>query len=891
MGLQDDVNAALGIVPSPSGYTVDPSPRRPRPRGVVGHIFDYLDRPRASLSESIQAAGAGEDVLEAAWRGLIGEGQYGTLGEALFPGAKEKGFQPSDVGAFAVDVATDPLLYLGPSILKGGAKLALKGAKAFVPPVEAKLAPLVEAGLTFTGRQKALRAELRELGLSKKQVFKRLSANAPGKMTWEDFNAAFKPKGKMKLPTSYIASTGHFQPKFATTPKDYVNFIRANIRDLDINFQPVIKTSLHALTQSFGRRILPAARALKLWGPAGTKAADKVERATIRTRINYSPWEERLVEMYKGVGEGEQVLSSMIREKLVKIHPTRGLMFLNPAVKGLVPQGKLDLQLAAKKADELGGLLDDFKAYVLSPRNRDPWGRGLQVVDSRTGKSLPLEDALIENYFPRRYSPEQFTTKGREKLRQQLLAGGMPETMVDRYIRDNLAGSPRRVGHLEYARTGRHLNYEHNPMKVMPKYLYDAVSRVELLKEFGVKNEILNTLMDDVKRMGAYDRWIDNLTNLIIGRNPYDKAGEKLLRGLNTLQSISKLGYQTTVANSMQAPFNQSIRSGFTNAAKSILGTWAPTNPAHKALGPAAFSRGIRQDVLQAATGGPSRIGDAYLWATGFNWSEKAGRHVGAIGGWMEADEMAKTWARYLAAGNTKQAGRMASELARKYRIPEDILRRTGGRLPNEILEESALRASDTTMHAFGPMDLPVQWRDPFWRMILQFKSFIYKQTEFMAGEVLAPGITWLATDGAKGAIGPMLRTMAAVPMAATTVVHLRDIVKSIPSHLWALGKDGRPANWNYKDPFWEDPDPWSRFMTDAIYLGTLGLVGDMFEAASRGRMADWLMGPTVGEGTEIVEALAGRQALGKVMTRLMVPGAVGLPSKTDLFKELGRMF
>jgi len=85
-------------------------------------------------------------------------------------------------------------------------------------------------------------------------------------------------------------------------------------------------------------------------------------------------------------------------------------------------------------------------------------------------------------------------------------------------------------------------------------------------------------------------------------------------------------------------------------------------------------------------------------------------------------------------------------------------------------------------MHAFFPGEMAPGWRSPFWRTVLQFKSFIYKQSDFLMNEVAGPGLQWLATDGAKGDIMPLLRAMIAMPVGAEMVAHFRDIAKAGPT-------------------------------------------------------------------------------------------------------------
>lgn len=895
---------------------------RRRPLGVIGTVFDWLDRPRASLSEAVQAAGADEDVLAAAWRGLSGDAKYGTLGETLFARAREPGLQAADVGAFVVDVASDPLIWLGPGIARGLAKVGLRAARAAVPPIKQVLPAFERGALPWTKNVKALRGELRELGLSKREAAKRVSATFPGILSEDDVVRALRRVPEREavaraLPSgAATAKLRWAQPGLVgrsgfLDPNDYVDFIRGSLRVLDTNFRPDIQTSIHSLVSYFGRNLAPPIRSLAMVaGPAGKRMATATERAVLRTAYRYPQWEKRFAEMTRGVFEVDRVAAGRIREgyylvKGDKVLPTNAAIGM-----ALWPKGA-DPRRAAELAPKLGTYMDDFWRDLTDKQHLDPFGRMLET-QVEPGVRVPLAQAYEPNYFPHLYGPGMFTSKGIKTFRQKLIDGGMDQLAVDKYIKRNMSTSPRHIGHIDYGRWAKDpaLNYEADPLKVIPKYTYDSVYRQELAKEFGIRNEILGNLSGDIKRVRhpvtgrtVVDAdWVDRLTDMIVGRNPYERGMEGLFRGLNSFQAISKLGYATTAANLMQAPLNQWLRSGLANMARSTIAMWRPTKPEHLALGPAAFSRGIQEDVLKAALGQRSYFSDLYMKATGFPLSEKIGRHAGAIGGFMELDEMAKTWTKLRAAGDTRETGRLLSEINRRYGVivPSgdltDAMVASGGRLSQELLELGALEASRVTMHAFDVTQLPIFWRDPFWRTIMQFKSFIYKQSEFMGAEVLAPGLRWLASDGKVGDIRPLLRTVVAVPAMATVVSNLRDWTKSVPTRLWHTGRKVTGGEnpltawaesgryWDYRDPFWEDPDPASKLWTDAVYIGTLGLVGDMYEAAGRGRLADWLLGPTVGDITEWGEALAGRQPPGQLLTQAL-PGVLGIPSTVNVFE------
>jgi hypothetical protein len=182
-------------------------------------------------------------------------------------------------------------------------------------------------------------------------------------------------------------------------------------------------------------------------------------------------------------------------------------------------------------------------------------------------------------------------------------------------------------------------------------------------------------------------------------------------------------------------------------------------------------------------------------------------------------------------------------------------------------------------MHAFDVLDLPLGWRDPFWRSVLQFKSFGYKQLEFMGREVMQPALRYFASGGKEGTIGPAIRSAMMYPPMAVFVDTARDAVRNVPKALiW--------GEWDLKDPYWEDPHPMLRLWYDMLYVGSLGLVGDVIEQAERGKLAPWLMGPTGGEAIRLgEEAFQGRLKPGKVATRF-VPGTLAVNRARSILNQ-----
>lgn len=282
--------------------------------------------------------------------------------------------------------------------------------------------------------------------------------------------------------------------------------------------------------------------------------------------------------------------------------------------------------------------------------------------------------------------------------------------------------------------------------------------------------------------------------------------------------------------------------------------------------------------------------GSWYMKKIGFNYTERVGRMVGAVGGKLEIEDLVRQWNKFerLDPGGGK-GKRVVSELLRKYDIDGNMLRE-GARLGKDglpiyadlyqnIVERGALKASDAIMHAFDVLDLPLGWRDPFWRSVLQFKSFGYKQMEFMGKEVIQPALQYFASGGKVGAIGPAVRSALMYPPMAVFVDTARDAVKNVPDYLlW--------GEWDLKDSYFEDPHPMIRLWQDMLYVGSLGLMGDAIEQAERGKLSSWMLGPTVGEGVRLTEeTIQGRLKPGKIATRF-VPGALSINRARSILNQ-----
>ena len=876
----NELLGAESIAPTPGG----PALKRQKPLGFFGTAFDVIQRPARAISETVGAAHAGEeDLLSAAWRGLSGNYRYPTLGYQAFPSAQEEGFQPLDIAAFAADVLTDPLTWAGPGIAKAVGKPLAKGAIALggkLSPKITKILPEVENALTPAANRKLLYGEMEALGFGKKgyeSLMKRMEIAAPRQEIKDLFKVVRARKYVTPKTGEIVKDTKDraFRSMLKSNPW-LVDEMRQQLRFMDANHNIEATTALQSLGRSLGTGMMPIVKSLKRFaGKPGGKVAEGLERAQTITRLEVEPYYAKLAEAFGGLSEKELIQSVRLREMGEVIRP-------------------MVSKKAAAATEKWGSVVDDLRDELVS--TRDPLGNELRVwnpMRGRIGRWEPFSDHVQPNYYPRVYSKEFYAKGGQKNLYKMYRAAGKSHDEAEGLAR-RLAHRPKRVGHIEMVRTGNEIGYELNPAKTLPKYLYDSLLRKNLAKEFGVNNELLDIAIADLTKAGFTKKYTDSIMQIVTGRNIHDQAWEKLTTAITSFQALSKLGFATSAANLGQGPMNQWIRSGLGNTLTSIQ---KMAMGEKGELGAAAFMRASRGDIIKGMLGGKSKWTDWYMKWIGFERTEKLGRYMGAIGGDLEAQTLARKWFQNVgeaAAGNKKalkEAGRLESELMRKYKIPASVIGDTGkipevvniGGRQRRLLDEAAIMAADKTMHAFFPWELPPGWRSPFWRTALQFKSFIYKQTEFMMTDGVGPGLQWFATEGAKGDVMPLLRTLFAMPIGAEAVTHLRDVVKSAPAHVLSLLRDGKFSDRKYKEFFLDADNPTNRLLSDLTYVGTFGLLGDAVDSAQEGRLWKWAVGPTISDVIEGAESIP-RGKVGEFATR-QLPGALGIPYGTDAFE------
>jgi len=414
-------------------------------------------------------------------------------------------------------------------------------------------------------------------------------------------------------------------------------------------------------------------------------------------------------------------------------------------------------------------------------------------------------------------------------------------------ILSRVAG-PRRAGNIEYARVVNLPEYEKDPLKALPRYFEQVFNRLEYARHFGISGGVLDDLLKGTvtKRVptkaGGF-RKLSGITandaklvrDTILGHPPNRSGLERAAKSVMAYQVMTKMGPLSAISNISQN-LNTIMREGGVNFLQGIL---RGTTKEGSRQGAIAFSGGVHEALLQVI-GGSGKWARRWLSWSGFTGAERINRLLGANAGIIAAERLLR-----------QSGGKLTDDLIRRGLTVDDIpkVMANNWKLPTDIGDRVGMLASNATQHVTRLKDIPLAWQSPGMRMAVQFKSFVYQQTRFMFREIVNPALKFFQTNGKEGAIGPLLRSVAAFGLGGQVVAHLRDQAKSLSAAVLRMEHDPR-------EPV---PDDWAlRAIEDALQLGALGAAGDLVARAAQRDVKGWVLGPTAGDVFDIMELLTG---------------------------------
>lgn len=396
--------------------------------------------------------------------------------------------------------------------------------------------------------------------------------------------------------------------------------------------------------------------------------------------------------------------------------------------------------------------------------------------------------------------------------------------------------------HLEFAREFHNPFYDPNPERVITRWLMESIPRLEEIKQFGQKSEELNRLLGAISRQFGKDvgikarQLVDVLFGVTKERKIYGEAGSTLPQTLRVLQipkllfsQIINLGQNlnTLLATDLKS-FAYGLKSVFTQAGR------------ERAIKAGVTLDKIVNSIAKFEGSKESKFAELFLRYTGFELTEKINRTVAVNAGVKYAERLFEklkknptdTFARQV----LEELGINAAEVLKRGKLFEDELLRAG------------FRIQELAQFRYRPADFPAFYASEFGRLMFQFKSFAYNQTLFLKKQLI--------DEFSKGRIGRGIRNLLIFslifPIGGEVLADIRSLIRG----------EKRPTN------------ALDRYLSDIFTVGGVGIISDLLESARKKRLAETILGPALGSGTEAIETLVSmgeRVVKGKEIT----PGQV----------------
>lgn len=510
-----------------------------------------------------------------------------------------------------------------------------------------------------------------------------------------------------------------------------------------------------------------------------------------------------------------------------------------PTVMGLDSH---DMRFFAQGLDTLskGGVLDPSTPPHIQQAIAE-WNKAIPSIrDKGIAAGLDIGD-LGENYFPRMYK-DLNSQKGKDRLiesiRADAAAKGKPmssseASMIVDKIRE---GSAKTYGNLEKTRQYDAPGYEMTHDAII-EYTNRALDRITKAEQFGPNNEYLNQAFQDLKDQGYspdhIDKVFEKYVNIALGNIDHNTTGHKIssaIRKFNAVTSLSAAG----ISNSTQST-NTAAVGGIGRTVKAIVnqiggGAWGAEARAAAEKSGVALDHSIA-DITQQQLGTNGMIA-RNIASPFFHKIEKFNRQVSAMVGADYGDHLA-------AKGDY-------ATLRDKFGITGDI----GETLTNAQKTQMARKMVEISQFKVDPMDLP-GWADSaLGKLAMQFRTFGYKQTEFVYNQVVR--------EAMKGNMAPLARFIAVGVPAGIASNEVRAQIQGKAGSLLAEKVTGK------KDTQPEDTTPKSQQTLGKIGMGLaqvggFGLPGTAYSAANRAKdskdpvsiVAGTVGGPTAGLAIE----------------------------------------
>lgn len=455
------------------------------------------------------------------------------------------------------------------------------------------------------------------------------------------------------------------------------------------------------------------------------------------------------------------------------------------------------------------------------------WMGELQKAGVKTGP-------LVQDDWPRMYSPELFEGANRQAALNSMMKGGLNSRAADKLL-DTIAGKSSTAYNYEVARKVDLPGYRRD-LSVVFEDASNAVNRLNWAKTFGPNDENLDLMFKGIRETGGHsgEQLARDYIDAVTKRGKYYRSVRPWEQKLGSLQVATKLS--TAVLANMTQPLNNVVFSGrlspLFKGLGSIVKELAETGDIASArdfslrAGSTWFD--TRQEFNQLYGNEIGNMGTKVLKYTGFNAVEKFNRILSSQTGKHMADEFFDD----LKDGIKPD---FAKVKLRQLGIDVEGAVKRGFLNPDDYLM-AAKRTSDVTQFVGDANSLPIAWRSsPSARVFSQFKSFAYMQSKFIKDFAVMPAVEFAKSGGASGDLKPLAYMSLLFPAIGEATADLRSLVQK--------------GNLDERSRF-----PLERAIDNMSQIGAFGMTDDLIHGlASPSDSPIWhfIGGPTLGDAVD----------------------------------------
>lgn len=451
---------------------------------------------------------------------------------------------------------------------------------------------------------------------------------------------------------------------------------------------------------------------LRTMGSAGNDLADRMDKHTFDTNALVNKYSKQLPTLNKLKGEDASNLYDVVENKATPRNAN-----------------------VAQAAQEWGTV----RKQIIS----DAHANGRDVSD------------YGNTYLPHDFSEHFKNTTSRSVAARKLVASGEAKDLgeASRMLQtmEQYSKTGNKFGSFDKERLTNSLTYKKS-LEPIHNYIEGASKAIAADKHFGVDQKDAEKLID---RIGTDGHDFENAKRTFdyhVGNKQMNS--NKFAQALRTGQAVTKLG-RAAISNATQINNTQTM-AGVANTAKAVFETFRGSAADKEFIEKSGVAGHALEEIRQQQGGLKGKATSALM--PFFNKVETFNRSSGALAGRSMADNLAKK----AAAGNAKAEAYLRDTLKVEGPI--------GTKLTEEQQIAAARQVVKHTQFLVGSKDLP-HWmaNTQSGRTLTQFKSFSYKQQQFLADQILRPA--------AKGDFAPLARYVAGTAVLGGGAYTLRNLV------------------------------------------------------------------------------------------------------------------